>query len=245
MSTKRSLQRVVLFALFALGCLGLSSLGVWQLSRAAEKRARFEAFAARRAAPAVEFDALLAGEPVEDHHWRQLVLRGHYRELNILLDNRVRAGVAGYEVLTPFVTDGGRTVLVDRGWIALPGSREAVPDVLAPADPFVIQGYAAPAPATGIPLGEAGSAASEWLAPDVIRVQHVDFAALTAVVGAAPWPALVYLDDGAPAALITAWPVPGDGAARHQAYAVQWFAMAAVLALIGIWNWRRSASRHA
>lgn len=240
MSTKGRRRAVVLVVLFAMACSGLASLGVWQLSRATEKRERHAVYRERHAAPVVAFDDLdPAANPV-DQHWRRFELRGHYRELDVLLDNRVRNAVAGYEVLTPFVTTGGHTVVINRGWVPMPGSRTAVPDVLAPADPFVLRAYAAPPPATGVAMSAAAHA-SEWLAPRVVRIQHVDFGQLAGLVEATPFPTLFYLEDAAPGALDTAWPVPGDGAARHTAYAVQWFSMAVVLAFIGLWNWRRSA----
>jgi surfeit locus 1 family protein len=238
MTTNVTFKRVLLVSLFALACAGLTSLGLWQLSRAEAKRLRFEDFTARRDAPAIDIDAIGDQAPTADYYWRPILLRGHYRETHILLDNRVRNTQAGYEVLTPFRTDGGRTVLVNRGWVALPGLREAVPDVIAPADPFVIRGYVGPPPVVGVDIGGVG-AEPEWLAPRMVRVQRVDFAALSAVIEDAPWPAVVYLDKQAPGALDADWPVPGDGSARHTAYAVQWFTMAVVLAIIGLWNWRR------
>jgi cytochrome oxidase assembly protein ShyY1 len=51
---------------------------------------------------------------------------------------------------------------------------------------------------------------------------------------------VLYLDAGQPGALVIARIPPGDDSARHTAYAVQWFAMAAVLAGIGVWNLRRA-----
>lgn len=238
MTTNAAIRRFLLVGAFALACAGLCSLGLWQLSRAEAKRLRFESFAERREAPAVDIDAIGYEASAMDYYWRPVLLRGHYAETHVLLDNRVRNTQAGYEVLTPFRTDGGRTVLVNRGWVALPASREAAPDVIAPADPFVIRGYVGPPPVVGVDMGGDG-AQPEWLAPRLVRVQRVDFAALAAVIHDAPWPAVVYLDHEAPGALDAVWPVPGDGSARHTAYAVQWFTMAAVLAIIGLWNWRR------
>ena len=207
MTTNAAFRRVLLVGLFTLACAGLCSLGLWQLSRAEAKRLRYESFAERREQPAVDIDTIGDEAPTADYHWRAVQMRGHYGGSHILLDNRVRNAQAGYEVLTPFRTDGGRIVLVNRGWVAMPASREAAPDVVAPADPFVIRGYIGPPPVVGIDMGGVG-AQPEWLAPRLVRVQRVDFTALAAVIEAAPWPAVVYLDRQAPGALE---PSPGTG----------------------------------
>ncbi|MEX2482336.1 MAG: SURF1 family protein [Gammaproteobacteria bacterium] len=237
------LRHILLPVLFSLACAGLAGLGLWQLSRAEAKRDRYETFQARREAPAIDVDAIDRSSPAELYHWRNVKLDGHYRDVHLLLDNRVRGNRAGYEVLTPFVTAGGLTVLVNRGWIPLPGSRTDIPNVTVANDPFSVRGYAGPPPVVGIDLG-AGGAAPEWLAPQIIRVQRIDFDSLPALLDGVPWPAIVYLAGGAPGALDAEWPLPGDGSARHTAYAVQWFTMAAVLAAIGLWNWHRSRRSH-
>ena len=132
MTTNAAFRRVLLVGLFTFACAGLCSLGLWQLSRAEAKRLRYESFAERREQPAVDIDTIGDEAPTADYHWRAVQMRGHYGGSHILLDNRVRNAQAGYEVLTPFRTDGGRIVLVNRGWVAMPASREAAPDVVAP-----------------------------------------------------------------------------------------------------------------
>jgi surfeit locus 1 family protein len=231
-ATNSVLRTVVTVASFVLSFALLCSLGLWQLSRADEKEARFAAFAARLEAPAVNVDDLDTPAPAATHAWQRVRLHGHYRDLHVLLDNRVQAGRAGYDVLSPFVTAGGRTVLVDRGWIPLEDSREAVPDLVAPADPFTLSGFIGEPPVVGVELNEAAGEA-EWLSPQIVRVQRVVLDGIGALFGFDAWPAVVYLDADAPGALAVEWPVPGDGSARHRAYAVQWFSMAAVLAIIG------------
>lgn len=237
------LRKILLPVLFSLACAGLAGLGLWQLSRAEAKRDRYEMFQARRQAPTIDVDDLERSRPVDSYHWRNVELEGHYRDVHLLLDNRVRGTRAGYEVLTPFATDGGMTVLVNRGWIPLPASRATIPAVTAPQDSLIVRGYAGPPPVVGLDLGADG-AAPEWLAPPIVRVQRIAFESLPALLDAVPWPAIVYLADGAPGALDAEWPLPGDGSARHTAYAVQWFMMAVVLAAIGLWNWQRSRRSH-
>ena len=50
-------------------------------------------------------------------------------EHQILLDNKIRGGRVGYDVITPLVLSDRRIVLVDRGWIAAGPSRAQLPQV--------------------------------------------------------------------------------------------------------------------
>ncbi len=227
--------RLALTALLALACAGLASLGFWQLHRAKDKHARYAAFVERHAAPPVAFDTLPPRTELSAWLWRRVSLRGHYEDVHVVLDNRVNEGRAGYEVLTPFVADDGRTVLVDRGWIPLPDDRNAVPETLAPADPTTITGYIGPEPTVGIELGPA-AAEAELMSPQVYRVQRVHVPGVESMLDRKLWPGVVYLDANALGALTVNWQLPGDGSARNRSYAVQWFAMAAALAGLGLWN---------
>lgn len=224
----RALTITAFVGLFALLC----ALGSWQLSRAQEKRERFEAFTERFTAPAVDLD-LLDGplDPARDR-WRRVDAHGRYGTTIVLLDNRIKNGTAGYEVLTALETATGTTLLVNRGWVALAGERSRVPDVAAPPGPVTLSGYLGPPPVVGLELGEERGAV-ERLGATVLRVQHAEPARLSVALDLEFAPLVLYLDADAPGALDADFQTPGDGSARHRAYAVQWFAMAAVLALIG------------
>lgn len=224
----RPLTIIAFLALFALLC----SLGVWQLGRAAEKRTRFEAFSERYAAAPLDLDLLSGLADAPDLRWRRVSAQGEYAEPRILLDNRIRGGTAGYEVLVPFRSAGGHALLVNRGWIPAGPDRASPPAPAVPGGPVALSGFLGPPPVVGIELAQARSAV-ERLADDVLRVQHPDVTTISGVVGREFAALVLYLDTDAPGALATDWPTPGDGSARHRAYAVQWFAMAAVLALIG------------
>ena len=78
----------------------LVSLGFWQLSRAEQKRVLLTHYAERQHAAPLTVDQLLAtAEPV----FRRVQLRGHLdAEHSLLLDNRIRDGQPGVELLQPF-----------------------------------------------------------------------------------------------------------------------------------------------
>ena len=87
-------------------------LGWWQLERA-ETKSRFEsAYLDQISALAYE-----PGPTAED--FARLKLSGRYDgDRYFLLDNAIRRGQAGYEVLHPLLLDTGERGLVNRGWVA-------------------------------------------------------------------------------------------------------------------------------
>lgn len=235
--------RLALTVLLVAACAGLASLGFWQLHRAHDKHSRYQTFNERHSAAPVAFDTIAPRTPLSENLWRRISVRGHYLDQHIVLDNRSHQGQPGYEVLTPFVADIGQTVLVNRGWLPLPDSRNTVPDTLAPADPTSISGYVGPEPTVGIAL-DARAAEAEIMSPQVFRVQRVNVAGLESLLDRPLWPGIIYLDAEALGALTIDWQLPGDGSARNRSYAVQWFAMAAVLAALGLWNLYGKRRRH-
>src|SRR3954466_16039457 len=92
--------RLWALALAFAGCAAGIALGNWQSHRAAEKKAL-----------AQELDQALAAEPVELSPaaeapalvHRRAAMRGSFApQYTIFLDNRLRGGHPGYEVVTPF-----------------------------------------------------------------------------------------------------------------------------------------------
>jgi surfeit locus 1 family protein len=221
----------------ALAMIGLlCSLGAWQLDRARQKRELHAAFTRQLDASPVEL-ALLSSPDLAAQAWRAASGRGHYGPPVLLLDNRVRDGQVGYEVLSAFTLEDGRRILVDRGWLPAPPTRSEVPRVELPTDAMPLHGRLAPAPSTGMVLGDA--ARPEAVGTDVWRLQHVDFATLNERFRPGFLSMLVYLDAGEPAGYDRAWALPAPDDGKHTAYAVQWFAMAAVVAVIFLMYLRR------
>src|SRR6056300_618045 len=77
----------------------LTGLGIWQLERAGWKQDMVDRHAARIRKPAVELRSLL---PVTaDSQYRTVTASGRYDIAHqLLLDNRLHQGRAGYHVLT-------------------------------------------------------------------------------------------------------------------------------------------------
>lgn len=211
-----------LFVFALLPCL--LALGFWQLHRADEKRVVQQQFDALQAA--VPLNATALRDTTAPYTRVQLV--GVFDNArSFLLDNRVSRGRVGYDVLTPFVPAGQtRTLFVNRGWIAGDPARRVLPVAPPVYGTVTLQGYVYRDSDNRL-IG-ANAADRQW--PRVI--QQVDLGAMQTQLGVAAYPYSLRLDADSAAALVAEWPVVTSSPERHTAYAVQWFAMAAVLLLL-------------
>lgn len=203
-------------------------LGFWQLERADEKRQLLDTWEQRRNAAPV---ALAGLDPDEDHRYRRVRVEGHYLpDRTVLLDGRVRRGKPGYEVVTAFRPAGdGRRLWVNRGWIAGSLDRSELPRIPAVDGRRVLTGHLYRVPGEPFSLGEA-----PWRETWPQVWQHLDVERLDARLEGRSLSWQLRLDGGAPGALETGWEVVNASPARHTGYAVQWFALAAALAVLGL-----------
>lgn len=218
--------RWLVFALAVIVTGTLAGLGIWQLDRGAQKRAISERMNQRAEAPARSVARLAQLEdpahyPVED--------RGRFdHDRSILVDNRILDGRAGYYVLTPFHTRSGEQVLVNRGWLPRGPDRQTLPAIPEVKGEVRIRGHAYVQREKDLVLREDRLASMDW----PLRVQRVDRAALGRRLEVELAPFIVRLapdtGPGRGAQLPRQWPQRRMGPQRHYAYAVQWFAMAAV-----------------
>ncbi len=206
----------------------LIGLGRWQLRRADEKSALLNIFRARSAAPALELPLPALDSPALE--WRHVKGLGHFLTPNVLLDNRVRNGVAGYEIYTPFELNNGAQLLVARGYLPAGVDREHWPIINSPSAEQILWGYLGLPPWVGITLQ--GHANREKLNHELWRVQSLDIQALNTDGNLHLVRYVLYLDPAAPGGYERSWSVPTIDVGKHTAYAVQWFAMAAALILL-------------
>jgi surfeit locus 1 family protein len=222
-SRKRSARTAVAVAALVLLAGVFSALGSWQLRRAGESRS----LAARFAAAADE--SALEEAPAEwsdDVRFRRLGVRGNYDgERQFLLDNRIRDGVAGYEVLTPLkLVDAERWLLVNRGWVPADPDRSVLPEVDVDAAPRVLHGRIERLPRPGLRLGGASEPAQAQRS--LVVVLYPTAAELGERLGA-PLPDYeVLLDEREPDGFVREWRAPGLDPQRHLAYAGQWLVLA-------------------
>jgi surfeit locus 1 family protein len=224
------LKRLLIAIAALIGIAVTVSLGLWQWGRGEQRTALHEAVAARENAALVSQQQVLAaadGDAALLH--RPVVLRGRWLgEHTVFLDNRQMNAVPGFYVVTPLRLDGSQSViLVQRGWVPRNFvKRELLPAVQTPAGPIEVRGRLAPPPAKlyAFDTEEKGT----------IR-QNLDLARFRAETGL-PLLALSVQQAGpASEGLLRQWPQAGSGAEKNYGYAFQWWAMAALIAILYVW----------
>jgi surfeit locus 1 family protein len=214
----------------------LISLGRWQLARAEQKRVLFAEFAAGSDATLSLSDTA----PDRLARYQHVHVRGHFDgDHQFLLDNMMNGERAGFRVLTPFVLDDHRTVLVDRGWIPLGESRTDWPALRLANDAREIGGRVDELPVPGIRL--AGPATESTSVSWPRLVNYPERPELETALGVRLYPRIVLLDRDQADGFARDWAPPGFAPEHHIGYAVQWFAMALTLAVLYlILNLRKS-----
>ena len=218
--------------LTAVAVAAFVSLGWWQVGRAREKQALVESFA-RGTQTSVE---LLADIAIDDlPRYQHLRAEGHYEPAyQVLLDNMPsQSGRPGYRILTPFRRQGSdRLLLVDRGWVPLGASREALPAIGVTAEHRAVSGRLDQLPVPGVRVGAATAPGDEsW--PRVMNFPRQSD--LEQALGSPVESRILLLDPAAPDGYERVWrPSVGFGPERHLGYAIQWFALALVAVIIFI-----------
>ena len=224
--------RLVTTAAAVAFCALTVSLGNWQLRRADENEATQRLREERTAAPATRLPGGLVSP--EAWAWRRVEVRGEYSGRHtILLDNRVREGRVGYEVLTPLRLEAsGLYVLVDRGWVPAGRTRGELPAVRTPPGVQAVEGIATAPPARVFELGDSASNGAVW--------QHLQLDRYREWSGLTLQPLVVVQTSDAPDGLLRRWERPATGADKNRAYALQWytFALLTVILYVGL-NFKR------
>jgi surfeit locus 1 family protein len=200
--------RLWALALAALACAAGIALGNWQSRRADEKRALAE-------------------------HVQRIAVAGEFLpERTVLLDNKLRGGRAGYEVVTPLRLAEGIHVLVNRGWIAAPPRREELPQVVTPPGRLRIEGVVLSHLPRTLKLGEPGKG----------RVrQSLELKEFAAESGLTLQAFFIQQHSDSGDGLARDWPPPDAGIEKHQAYSFQWYSLAALALALGVvFSFRRA-----
>jgi cytochrome oxidase assembly protein ShyY1 len=132
------------------------NLMFWQIRRLHEKQAinaRIESGARRPALSMAEAERLVATEGATDAEFRGVTATGRFDPAaEVMIANRTLDGAPGHWVATPFLpSDGGRAVLVVRGWVPLSveDRHPPVDAVLPPKGEVRLSGYLEPTQTRG------------------------------------------------------------------------------------------------
>jgi surfeit locus 1 family protein len=147
-------------------------LGVWQVQRRAWKHALIATVEGRvHAAPvAPPAPGRLTSLDVTDLAYLRIVARGRYRPGADILVRAVSDLGAGYWVMTPFDTDAGFTILVNRGFVAQDDKGRAH---WRPDGAVVLTGLLRPTEPGGGFLRANDPVTGRWYSRDVVAIARV------------------------------------------------------------------------
>lgn len=204
----------------------LSSLGVWQLHRAEQKKVILSDYNQRMQQQPLDFKSAETVKPYQ-------MLRVHgtiLQNKNLLLDNQHLNHQFGYQVLMPLLLETGEVILIDRGFIAGSNNRKTLPTIPTPAVKQSFSGYAYFPSGKGVLLGPVENNPGIW--PRVI--ERIDTTHIAEILHR---PVLRFIirqqteqNDG----LTRQWSLVSMPPERHKAYALQWFSMALVVLILFI-----------
>ena len=201
------------------------SLGLWQIERGQAKTTIL-----------AEFEDNLSKTPVylnqESKKWDRVYVRGKWdNSKQILVDNVINRGVAGYKVLTPLrIIETNQLILVDRGWIKQNKYREILPNIeLIEADEVVsgILEY----PELGLVLSE-DLVSKEW--PKISQTKNLEV--ISKEYNEFIYPMILLADPILKNSLEYIKITPTNMTpTKHYGYSAQWFLMFLVLCLMYLW----------
>ena len=206
----------------------LMFLGFWQLERAVEKQGIVDEFTVNRQAPPAGIEALDGDDNLQ---YRTALLVGELdADRRVILDNRVKFGRPGYEILEVLSIEGFEPkILVNRGWVPAALDRDVLPDVPSVLGQVELRG-AMYRTLGGYRLDDGIGVITQWPA----RVGWISSDRAAVLFAEEFYPYQLRLEAASPGALTTGWVTVAVQPAKHTGYAVQWFAMAAVLLLMTV-----------
>ena len=206
-------------------------LGIWQLDRLQQRRARNAVVAAARARPELE---LRGGPnlPMDSLRDRRVRARGVYdyaRER--LWHGRSYEGIPGVDFVTPLRLPDGTAVLVDRGWAPSPDGYHVDQGAYREPDSAEVMGFgmAAPRGRGDVDPMALGDSVPYRLLPVIIQQ-------LPAVTG-------LHRPPSPPSTALHRPPPPSLSDGPHLSYVVQWFSFAAIIVVGSIALWRQRRTR--
>ena len=205
-------------------------LGFWQLDRAEQKREFQSFYNERHQEEIINLNNNLISN-TSDFLWRRVSATGIFLEdQQILLDNQVNAGQAGYYVYTPFkIKNSPDIFLINRGWVPVGKDRNKSPKLIFTEGEVTIEGVFKKEPRTGVLLMENKA---EKLEDGVARFQKIVISEISKKTKINFFPYVIRLLPESKYGYIRNWKLRNSGENVHIGYAYQWFAFATTLFII-------------
>ncbi|RPG38508.1 MAG: SURF1 family protein [Gammaproteobacteria bacterium TMED225] len=222
--------RITIFFIFF--ALLFFSLGVWQIERGQSKMKILN-----------EFEENLKKMPEylneQSGKWDRVYVEGRWdNSEQILIDNSVNRGVAGYKVLTPFrINETNKIILIDRGWIKQNKYRNELPNIEITTLNETVSGILE-LPELGLVLSD-DLVSKEW--PKISQSKNLEV--LSKEYDESIYPFILLADPVLKNSLEYIKIVPTNMTPiKHYGYSAQWFLMFIVLCFMYIWyGYRRNA----
>jgi len=207
-----------------------AGLGAWQISRGMEKRAEQQLYR-----DDTGFTPWQHG--LEVRPYQRLEAFGEFDgEHQFLLENIIVNSRYGYYVITPFIGLTGEPVLlINRGWIEKTGEPLDLERLKVPEGRVTVRGRSGSLPRAGMKMGDAVNAGDDWPKTAVYPSSEE----IAAALGRDVQPFVLLMDHEEEYGFLRHWVPTEFGPGKHFGYALQWFAMGAVLSGLLIWNYRK------
>ena len=216
------LRITIFFVIFA---AVFFSLGIWQIERGQTKTQIMS-----------EFENKLTKEPIylnaESKKWDRVSVSGKWEnKKQLLIDNVIHQGIAGYKVLTPLrINETNKLILIDRGWIKQNKFRDQLPDIQIPDDFESVSGTLEQ-PELGLVLSDE-LISNNW--PKISQTKNVEV--ISKAYTEEIFPMILLADPLLKNSLEYIKITPTNMTPiKHYGYSSQWFLMFIVLCFMYIW----------
>ncbi len=207
-----------------------AGLGAWQISRGLEKRATQFAYQDE-----TSFRAWRDG--MEVRSFQRLKVTGVYDDAHqIVLDNIIINSRYGHYVITPLEMGADTPLLlVNRGWLERVSDGFDIDRLVLPDGEITIRGRAGSLPKAGYKMGDAIATKQQW----PMHAVYPSGEEVSGALGRDIQPFVLLMEHDESNGFLRHW-VPSEfGPGKHFGYALQWFAMGAVLLALLVWNYHK------
>jgi len=209
-----------------LAIIGVSiffNLGTWQVNRAELKEKMQHEIESKRNQASFTLKASI--NDINDRIHTPVKAFGHFDSNNeILIDNEIHQGKAGYHVLTPLILEDKQSIImVNRGWVPLGRSRDILPELTTPSGNIIINGRISRHKSKPALILDQKDSIPGRVWP------YFDSEKYTKHTGYNLLPVVILMDKKTDGGYVREWPNYNANKGMHIGYAIQWYVFAAIV----------------